>query len=89
MVKDVVVNLTATPAKGRTVTAIMYALAGAQSVAVTAHPGDSVDVTISAEGDTTLTFFAFTIVTTFLSGFAGAPRSGRSFACSIRSKRRC
>jgi hypothetical protein len=56
--EDVAVTLTATAGPGRTVTEIEYSLAGAQTTGPTVHQGDAVDVLISAEGDTTLTFFA-------------------------------
>jgi hypothetical protein len=55
---DVVVNLTATAGTGHTVTQIEYTLSGAQPAGTVVHHGDSVDVPIGAEGDTTITFFA-------------------------------
>lgn len=56
--EDVVVNLSAAAGPGRTIAAITYSLSGAQTKGTTVQPGDTVDVTISAEGTTTLTFFS-------------------------------
>jgi pimeloyl-ACP methyl ester carboxylesterase len=55
--ENVVVNLSATVGPGRTITAITYSLSGAQA-GTTVHEGDTVDVPISAEGTTTITFFS-------------------------------
>lgn len=55
---DVVVSLSATPAPGRTVESIAVSLSGAQHEALVVHPGNAVDVTVTAEGETTVTYFA-------------------------------
>jgi hypothetical protein len=55
---DVSVNLEATAGTERKITSIEYSLSGAQSGGPTVVHSDSVDVPITAEGDTTVTFFA-------------------------------
>ena len=55
---DVSVNLEATAGTGRQITSIEYSLSGAQQAGSTVVHSDTVDVPITAEGDTTITFFA-------------------------------
>jgi pimeloyl-ACP methyl ester carboxylesterase len=56
--ENVIVNLTATASAGRQVKEIEYWLTGAQSANATVHAGNTIDLTLSAEGDTTVHFRA-------------------------------
>lgn len=56
--KDIEVALRATDVEGSGVKEICYALAGAQAAGEVCVPGEQAVFTISAEGTTTLTFFA-------------------------------
>jgi pimeloyl-ACP methyl ester carboxylesterase len=55
---DVEVTLTATPGPGRSVASIQFSLAGAQTAPVTSQAGDAAHVTVTEEGETTITYFA-------------------------------